>query len=213
MRFDVAAILFDIDGTLVDSTPAVVRTWTAWAHAYGLDPDDILRVSHGRRSQDTIADFLPAAEVAAAHAELERLEPVDLHDVAALPASAELLAALPQDRWAAVTSGPRELMRARLQAAGLPVPEVLVAAEDVTIGKPHPQGYQQAADALGYPAHACLVIEDSPAGIAAGRAAGAGVLGVATSHPAEVLDADSVITDLTGCSIEVGRSGLIVTST
>ena len=121
MRFEVDAILFDIDGTLVDSTAAVGRTWRAWSAARGIDALEVLRVCHGRRSEDTVAEFLPSDQRAAAVAELERLEMADLDDVIALPATRDLLSRLPSDRWAAVTSGSQLLMRARLAAAGLPV--------------------------------------------------------------------------------------------
>ncbi|MFD0662100.1 HAD-IA family hydrolase [Thermocatellispora tengchongensis] len=131
-----------------------------------------------------------------------------------LPAAARLLHDLPEDRWAAVTSGSGALMRARLQTAGLPVPEVLVAAEDVSAGKPDPEGYLKAAAALGHPAERCLVIEDAPAGIAAGRAAGAHTLAVATSHPAaELTTADAVVPDLTACALQVTAAGLTLTIT
>jgi Haloacid dehalogenase-like hydrolase len=139
MLFPADAILFDIDGTLVDSTAAVTRTWKAWAAPRGIDLEEILRVCHGRRSEDTVAIFLPAAQHAAAVAELEGLELTDLNDVIALPATQSLLSRLPADRWAAVTSGSQRLMRARLAAAGLPIPEVLVSAEDVNAGKPDPR--------------------------------------------------------------------------
>jgi mannitol-1-/sugar-/sorbitol-6-phosphatase len=213
MRFRVGAILFDIDGTLVDSTGAVVRTWRTWAAAYGVDAEEILRVCHGRRSEDTIAEFLPAPQQAAAVAELEALELSDLDDVVALPATRELLPALPRQRWAAVTSGSRRLMQARLAAAGLPVPQVLVSAEDVSVGKPHPEGYLRAAAALGYDIAECLVVEDSPAGIRAGSAAGAATVAVATSHRSALLSAaDAVIPDLTACAIEVAPDALLVTT-
>ncbi|MEU3140668.1 HAD-IA family hydrolase [Nocardiopsis alba] len=169
MRISVDAVLFDIDGTLVDSTPVVERTWRLWAESYGVDPEAILEVSHGRRSEDTIALFLPA------------------------------------ERWAAVTSGTRLLMRERLSHAGLPIPEVLVAAEDVSVGKPDPQGYLKAAERLGHAPERCLVVEDAPAGIRAGVASGATVLAVATSHDRaelEGLGAVAVIDDLTSCVLE-----------
>ncbi|GAB3066070.1 HAD family hydrolase [Intrasporangium mesophilum] len=213
MRFDVEAILFDIDGTLVDSTGAVERTWRAWAAGRGLDADEILRICHGRRSEDTIALLLPPAEQAAAVSELEQLELADLADITALPATSTLLEALPPDRWAAVTSGPRRLMHARLGAAGLPVPAVLVSAEDVSQGKPDPEGYRRAAATLGVDVCRCLVVEDAPAGIEAGRASGARVLAVATSHPADALDrADAVIPDLTAFTVEAMPDGLAVTA-
>lgn len=211
MHFDVAAILFDIDGTLVDSTPAVERTWRVWADRRGLDAEAILRVCHGRRSEDTIADFLPEHEHEAAVSELEALELDDLQDVIALPMTRSLLPALPMHRWAAVTSGARALMQARLAAAGLPVPTVMVAAEDVTRGKPDPEGYLAAASALGVDPAMCLIVEDAPAGLAAARAAGAQVLAVATSHDSSLLkDADATIADLSGVAISVHEGGLRV---
>jgi mannitol-1-/sugar-/sorbitol-6-phosphatase len=212
MHFDVQALLFDIDGTLVDSTASVERTWRSWAKGRGLVVDDILRVCHGRRTEDTLALFLPARHVQEAVVELEEMELSDVDEVVALPATRTMLPQLPSDRWAAVTSGSRALMRARLTAAGLPVPLVLVAAEDVMEGKPHPEGYRKAADALGYDITRCLVIEDAPAGIDAGRAAGARVLAVATSHAADDLTAaHAVVPDLRACSVRVHLDGFVVT--
>jgi len=215
MRFPVDAILFDIDGTLVDSTAAVVRTWTTWAAKHGIDADEVLRVCHGRRTEDTLGMFLPAEELATATAEIEQWDLADLDDVRALPGTQNLLRRLlPADRWAAVTSGSRELMQARLTAAGLPIPEVLVSAEAVEAGKPEPEGYLKAAAALGRDIRRCLVVEDAPAGIHAGRAAGARVLAVTTSHPASELTlADAVIPDLTACDLELAPDGVIVSTT
>ncbi len=215
MRISVDAVLFDIDGTLVDSTGAVERTWRQWGEAHGIDPDEILAVSHGRRSEDTLAMFLPEDRVAEAAAELEELELADLAGVTALPATAELLSALPAERWAAVTSGGRLLMRTRLEAAGLSVPDVLVTAEDVTVGKPDPQGYLRAAAELGVDPARCLVVEDAPAGVAAGLAAGAAVLAVATSHhrvDLEGLGAAEVIDNLTFCTLEPGTDRLVLST-
>lgn len=210
MRISVDAVLFDIDGTLVDSTPVVERTWRLWAESYGVDPEAILEVSHGRRSEDTIALFLPAEEVEAAADALEELELGDVAGVTALPATVDLLGALPSERWAAVTSGTRLLMRERLSHAGLPIPEVLVAAEDVSVGKPDPQGYLKAAERLGHAPERCLVVEDAPAGIRAGVDSGATVLAVATSHDRaelEGLGAVAVIDDLTSCVLESTSDG------
>lgn len=211
MRFDVEALLFDIDGTLVDSTPVVERTWSIWAARHGVDVNAILAVCHGRRTEDTVAEFLPEAECAAATAELTQLELDDLDGVVALPAVRDLLMQLPPDRWAAVTSGSQELMRARLRAAGLPIPSVLIAAENVTHGKPDPEGYVKAAVALGRAPSRCLVIEDAPAGLAAGLASGAKVLAVATSQSPDALgSAHAVIPDLTYCTIAVSDMGIRV---
>ena len=214
MRFPVDAILFDIDGTLVDSTAAVVRTWETWAAQRGIDAQEILRVCHGRRTEDTLTFFLPAEQHAAAIAELGQLELADLDDVIALPGTQSLLRRLPTDRWAAVTSGSRHVMETRLTATGLPIPDVLVSAEAVEAGKPDPEGYLKAAAALGRDPGRCLVVEDAPAGIEAGRAAGARVLAVATSHPAEELTAaDAVVPDLTAVEVEITADGVVVSTT
>ena len=211
MQFDVEALLFDIDGTLVDSTPVVERTWNTWASRHGLDVNAILAVCHGRRTEDTVAEFLPESECAAGAAELTQLELDDLDGVVALPAVLDLLMKLPPDRWAAVTSGSQELMRARLTVAGLPIPPVLIAAEDVTHGKPDPEGYMKAAAALGRTPSNCLVIEDAPAGLVAGLASGARVLAVATSQSPDVLgSAHAVIPDLTYCTIAATDTGIRV---
>ena len=128
-----------------------------------------------------------------------------------IEAASEILTALPADRWAAVTSGSGSLMRARLGAAGLPLPRVLVAAEDVSAGKPDPQGYRRAAEGLGVAVTRCLVVEDAPAGLAAGHAAGASVLAVATSHPVDDLRAaHAVVADLRSLRVEVSADGLSV---
>ena len=211
MILDVDAILFDIDGTLVDSTGAVERAWQAFTAAHGIDVDTLLSVSHGRRSADTIADFLPEPEREAAVAELDALELADLDDIVALPAVAELLTSLPRSRWAAVTSGNRVLMERRLHAAGLPGPDVLVTAEDVAEGKPHPEGFLLAARRLGFAPERCLVIEDALSGIVAGLAAGATVLGVATSHDRGSLnDATIVVGTLEEITVTVTSQGLRV---
>jgi sugar-phosphatase len=212
VRVEVEAILFDIDGTLVDSTAAVERAWRSWAARRGLAAEAVLRVCHGRRTEDTVAELLPAEQRQDAVAELEQMELSDLDDVVALPATQALLSRLPGDRWAAVTSGSGALMQARLAAAGLPVPAVLVSAEDVTAGKPDPAGYRQAAQALGFDIARCLIVEDAPAGIEAGRRAGAPVLAVATSHRySELASASVVIPDLSACTVEQDNQRLVVT--
>lgn len=192
--------LFDIDGTLVDSTPAVERAWRTWAAENGQDGEAILQVSHGRRAKDTLAHFVAPEHVDAAAQRLLELEMADLDSVVALPGARDLLESLPRDRWAAVTSGGRQLMTARLQAAGVPVPDVLIAAEDVEHGKPDPAGYLLAAQRLGADPAECIVIEDAPAGLEAGRRAGSRVIAVATSHAPEQLNGYEIIPDLTHLS-------------
>lgn len=204
-------ILFDIDGTLVDSTAAVERSWCTWAQEYRVDADEVLRVCHGRRTQDIVPRFVVPQQRTAAIARELALELADLDGVVALPGARQVLDALPRGRWAAVTSGERALMTARLAAARLPVPEALISAEGVSSGKPSPEGYLKAAAALGLEAGQCLVVEDAPAGISAGRAAGARVLAVATTHDAaELADADVVVTDLSYVSVEVTDGELVL---
>jgi mannitol-1-/sugar-/sorbitol-6-phosphatase len=207
----VQGILFDIDGTLVDSTAAVERSWRTWAREYDVDTDEVVRVCHGRRTEDIVPQFVSPQQQAAAVARELALELADLNGVVALPGARQALEALPQGRWAAVTSGERSLMTARLEAAGLPIPQPLIGAEDVSTGKPSPEGYLKAAAALGFQARDCLVVEDSPAGISAGRTTEARVLAVTTSHdPAELVGADVIVPDLSCVRIELTGRGVAV---
>jgi sugar-phosphatase len=161
-----------------------------------LDPELVVALVHGRRSADTVALLVAQAERAEALARIDRFEVEDAATVTACPGARELLTTLPGRAWAVVTSAVHPLAEARLAAAALPRPSVLVTADDVADGKPAPEGYQRAATLLGLPAADCLVLEDSGAGIAAGRAAGARVLGV--SSRALGTDADLVVADLRG---------------
>jgi sugar-phosphatase len=176
-----SALLFDLDGVLVDSTPAVVRVWTKWAIAHGFDPHEVVHRAHGRPSISTIRDYLPNAD-----AELENLvvlngEIEDLEGVIALPGTLDLLNALPSDRWTIVTSCARPLAEVRIRAGGLPVPDKLVTSSDITHGKPHPEPYLKGAAVLGFPIQDCVVFEDVPAGIRSGKAAGARVVAFRTT--------------------------------
>ena len=203
------AILFDIDGTLVDSTPVVERSWRTWAQEFDVDADELMRVCHGRRTEDTVADFVTPQRRAAAVARLQALELADFDGVTALPGAQQLLEELPRRRWAAVTSGERPLMTARLEAARLPIPDILICAEDVAAGKPSPEGYLQAAAGLGFDASQCVVVEDAPAGIAAGLAAGAQVLAVTTTHDADqVSSADVIVADLSYVRMKSTNGGV-----
>ncbi|SEJ67702.1 sugar-phosphatase [Arthrobacter sp. yr096] len=167
------AILFDMDGTLVDSTAIVEQVWSEFADRYGLDIQEILRTSHGVRSGDTVRRYAPVgADVVALTAELDAMERTRTDGVIAIPGAAALLTALPDDAIALVTSADRVLAGIRMQAAGLPMPATAVTSEAVTLGKPHPEGYLKAAAMLGVDASDVVVFEDAPAGIAAARAAG-----------------------------------------
>jgi sugar-phosphatase len=174
-------LLFDLDGVLVDSTPAVARVWAGWAREHGFDPDEVVRQAHGKPSISTIRELLPHADHAAEDREMERREIADVEGVIPLPGAMELLKALPLDRWAIVTSCTRPLAAVRIGAAGLPKPKHLVTASDVLRGKPDPEPYLKGAKVLGVPAAECVVLEDAPAGIRAGKAAGACVLALRTT--------------------------------
>ena len=208
-----AAVLFDLDGVLADSTAAVERHWVDFAERHGLDPAAVLAGAHGRRSVDHVADLLagaPAEFIAGENVRFERLEVEENEGVTVLPGAAALWAALdaarPGARVAVVTSGTAALARARLGIAGLAVPEVLVSAEDVGAGKPDPQGYVQAANRLAVSPSECLVVEDSAAGVQAGRAAGTRVLGLLTTHAAaDLAGADYVAEDLSAVLALDGR--------
>jgi sugar-phosphatase len=199
MKIQCRGVLFDLDGVLVDSTPAVARVWTIWANRHGFVPDEVVRQAHGRPSLTTIRELLPHADHAAENLEVERGEIEDVEGVIPLPGALELLQALPQDRWAIATSCTRRLAEVRIRAAGLPIPKHLITSTDVQRGKPDPEPYIKAAKILGLPPADCIVVEDAPAGIRAGKAAGARVLALRTTAPdAELTQAgaDWIVNDL-----------------
>jgi len=171
------ALLFDLDGVLIDSTPAVARVWSGWARERGFNPAEVVQRAHGRPSLTTVRELLPNADHEKENREVERREIEDLEGVVPLPGTSELLAALPSERWTIVTSCTRALAEGRLRAAGLPTPARFVTSTDVVKGKPHPEPYLKAAGILGVDPRACVVVEDAPAGIRAGKAAGARVIG------------------------------------
>jgi sugar-phosphatase len=191
-----AAVLCDLDGVLVDSTASVEKHWTDFAEAHGLDARAVLAVAHGRTARGLISELLPGQDADALAAELEAVETADTEGSHALPGAAALLGALPPTRLAVVTSGTAPVAGARLAATGLRPPPVLVTADQVATGKPAPEPYLTAARRLDVSPEDCLVIEDAPAGIAAGRAAGAQVLGLLTSHSAAALTESDAVPDL-----------------
>ena len=182
-KIQCAAVLFDLDGVLVDSTPAVARVWTKWAVKHGFVPDEVVRQAHGRPSIATIRELLPQADHDAENAEVERGEIEDVEGVIPLPGALELLRALPPERWIIATSCTRALAEVRIRAAGLPMPMKLVTSNDVTHGKPNPEPYIKAAHYLGFAPADCIVAEDAPAGIRSGKASGARVLALRTTAP------------------------------
>jgi len=176
-----SALLFDLDGVLIDSTPAVTRVWHRWAVEHGLDPETVVHMAHGRPSRTTIRELLPHADVDREDREVERREIEDLDGVVLLSGARQLLNILPPERWTVATSCTRPLAEVRLQAAGLPVPKTMITASDVKIGKPDPEPYLKAAAKLGFAASDCIVVEDAPAGVRAGKAAGARVIAFLTT--------------------------------
>jgi sugar-phosphatase len=172
------ALLFDLDGVLIDSTPAVERVWRRWAVEHGFDPEAVVHKAHGRPSRATVRDFLRGSEIdiERENLEVERREIEDLEGVVLLPGARHLLEALPAGRWTIATSCTRPLAEVRLRAAGLPIPKDMVTSSDVKNGKPDPEPYLKAAAKLGFAASRCIVVEDVPAGVRAGKAAGARVI-------------------------------------
>jgi sugar-phosphatase len=187
------ALLFDLDGVLVDSGECVRRVCESWAIARGLDPELVLRTGHGRRVQDTIRAVAPHLDL---DKEVEILVGMEAHTTDGLypvPGAAALVASIPPGNWAIVTSGARPVATLRLRHVGLPIPRALVTADDVEHGKPHPEGYLAAARALGFAPETCVVVEDAPPGIGAARAAGMRSIGIAGTYPASSLTGATVV--------------------
>jgi sugar-phosphatase len=182
-----AALLFDMDGVLISSTPAVARVWRRWAIEHGFNPEEVVARAHGRPSLTTVREYLPNADHEAENREVERREIEDLEGVIPLPGALDLLASLPADRWTIVTSCTRPLAEVRIRAAGLPLPKKLITSNDITHGKPHPEPYLKGAAVLGFPPAECIVLEDVPAGVRAGKAAGAKVIAFKTTVEDKVL--------------------------
>jgi mannitol-1-/sugar-/sorbitol-6-phosphatase len=191
------AILFDLDGVLVDSVEVVERTWRRWAARHGLDPERVIQAAHGRRTIETVrllAPHLAADDEVAALASSESTETEGLYEVAG---ARELLASLPPGSWAVVTSGIRPVAELRLRYTGLPTPPVLVTADQVQHGKPHPEGYLTAAARLGVDPARCVVVEDTPPGIEAAHAGGMRAVAIASTYDAKALvAAEAVISRL-----------------
>ncbi|WP_329479671.1 HAD-IA family hydrolase [Kribbella sp. NBC_01484] len=202
---DIRAVLFDMDGTLVDSDDAVDRAWTRWAVEYGVPPADALAIAYGSPSETTIARLRPdlsAEEWSAAAARLLDLECDDLTDVVPAPGAIELIGTLERLGlpWAVFTSASNRLAKVRLGAAGIS-PSILVTVDDVTHGKPDPEGYLCAAELLGVPPRHCLVVEDTEVGLSAGRAAGAVTAGLkGTRADIELPDLHRLVTLFTDLS-------------
>ena len=191
MRVD--GVLCDLDGVLVDSTAAVLRTWRRFAERHELDWELVNRTIHGRPARKSVELLVPGADADAEAALIATWELADLDDVHALPGARELRELVPEQSFAIVTSCDEPLARARLKAAGIAPPPALVTVELVSAGKPDPECYLTGARLLGLPPQRCLAIEDAPLGLEAARAAGAKTVALTTTHVPDELEADLVV--------------------
>jgi sugar-phosphatase len=209
--FHCSAILFDLDGVLIDSTPSVSRQWRIWAKENGIDPEKLLAFAHGRRTADTIRAVAPHLDAEEETRKLELRESNDTEGVSVMPGAINLLQAVPSGRWCVVTSGTRVLATARLKLGKIPFPQVLVTADDVAAGKPDPAPYLMGARLLGVRPEDCLVIEDATAGIEAAHAGGMKVIALPSTYAEEALRAaDAVVRGLPQIGVSVGDDKLRV---
>ena len=204
--FSCSAILFDLDGVLVDSTQAVDREWREWAARKGVDGDAIMAIAHGVRTIEVIRRVAPHLDADAEAAAIESHEAGDQRGVVVMPGAVELVRSIPDGRWGVVTSGSRPLASNRLRYCGLPVPKVLVTADDVSHGKPHPEPYLKGAEWLGFAPAECVVIEDAPAGIESACAAGMKVIGMASTYAADRLECANAVVAMLG-QIQIASNG------
>ncbi|QPZ37946.1 HAD-IA family hydrolase [Paramicrobacterium chengjingii] len=199
--------LFDMDGTLIDSTPAVLRSWARLAAEQGVQTDLGTGNHHGRPARELLASILPADQVEQALARVTQLEIDDTDGVVALPGALDLLTALPEHSWTIVTSCTQALADVRIAASGIPRPDSFVTFDDVVAGKPDPEPFETGAARLGAHPSDCVAFEDAPAGLASARAAGCFTIGLPGTHTPDELDADVVLTSLEQLSIELIEGG------
>jgi sugar-phosphatase len=208
--FTCSAILFDLDGVLVDSTRAVDREWRAWAARKGVDGDAIMAIAHGVRTVEVIRRVAPHLDAELEASLIESEEAEDKEGVVVMPGAVELVSSIPDGRWGVVTSGSRLLASTRLEYCGIPLPRVVITSDDVTHGKPHPEPYLKGAEGLGFPPTDCLVIEDAPAGIQSGLSGGMKVVGITSTYAAaKLVHADAVIGKLREIHVSSNGAGRI----
>jgi mannitol-1-/sugar-/sorbitol-6-phosphatase len=212
MPFMCDAIIFDLDGVLIDSNAIAERHLRAWAQRHGVPLEHIAAIHHGRTTVETVRLVAPHLDAATEAEAMETAEADDVDGLVAFPGAARLLARLPAGRWAIATSGTRRTATLRLAYAGLASPDVLITADDVTKGKPAPDPYLLAAKRLGLLPSRCVVVEDAPAGIASAHAAGARVIGVASSMaPEKLAGADVIVASLEDLDVEPAAGTLLIT--
>ena len=206
--FNCSAILFDLDGVLVDSTGSVTRQWKLWARENNINPEHTAKIAHGVRTIEVVRRLAPHLEAESEVKKIEKREADDHDGVVVMPGAAELIKAIPDGRWCVVTSGTHYLATSRLQLAKLPTPRVLVSADDVSKGKPDPEPYLMGARLLGTDPAECLVIEDAPAGVLAGHAGGMKVIAITSTYPPSALEqADAIIQKLTQIKVSSPDGG------
>ncbi|MDI3399043.1 HAD family hydrolase [Pseudomonas sp. V88_4] len=202
------AFLFDMDGTVLNSIAAAERIWSAWAVRHGVNVETFLPTIHGVRAIDTITRLnLPGVDAKAQAAFITEAEIEDVEGIVEIPGAAAFLKSLPADRWAMVTSAPRDLALRRMAAAGIPEPAVMVTAEDVTAGKPDPAGYRLAARRLGLEPADCLIFEDASVGIQAAEAAGAPLMIITTTHQHPLETAHATIASYRDIALSIDSDG------
>lgn len=208
INLECKAILFDMDGTLVDSTAVVEMAWERWAARYGIPLDEVLRFSHGRPTVATLEHFRPGADHASEEADMLRYEETQTVGIVPVPGAPSVVSAAQSGAWAVVTSAPRRLAEIRIAAAGLP--GLLVPVDEIQRGKPDPEGYLRAAHHFGVEAQECLVFEDTGPGIEAGLRAGMQVVGLLTTVPREQLPCDYVVRDFRDVKVTPNERGFHV---
>ncbi len=211
MEIEARGILFDMDGVLVSSIGSVNRCWRRWAAMYEVPGAESFEIPHGTRAIDIVRELRPDIDANEGLRVIEDMEIADTEDLVVLPGVKALLASLPPERWAIVTSATKRLLLGRLQAAGLPIPERIISGDMVERGKPDPEPYRRGAELLGFAPPECVVVEDAPAGVGAGKAAGCRVLGVLGTHAeAQLVEADWITPSLTETSVQASAGGLLL---
>jgi sugar-phosphatase len=203
------AILFDLDGVLVNSAECVERAWRGWSARHGLNADDVIAIAHGRRTVETVRAVAPHLDVLNEVTALELQEGMTSEGIYEIEGALDLIRKLPTNRWAIVTSGTRAIASFRLNLVAIPIPPVMVCADEIARGKPHPEGYLTAASELGFKSEDCVVIEDTPPGIEAAHAGGMRAIAVASTYPRkQLIPADAIVERLADLRVSVG-AGLI----